>query len=344
MSTWPLPQIVEYLQRWRPDDASARGFGPSIEGLGRTFKAVVVDRAEEFSTEADLLGDMDPTYVRSFLDGIEDAVKAGVSVSWEPLLRLMAAVVEHPFKPDEDIHTWDRDPGWRWARGATVSLLKVGVRDIDNRIPFQRRDAVWQILEPLTRDPDPSPATEANRLDGKPRFHHLSINSNRGTAMHAVVEYALWCRREFEASGTDIESGFDLLPEVRAVLQTHLQPAQDPSLAIRSIYGRWLPWLALLDEKWVIENTSQIFPRAPELSGFRDAAWDTYICWCSPYDHVFREVRGEYEAAVERILARPEVDSHNGERPDQHLGPTLGGPLVAFDSHTLPAGPLVRTS
>ena len=323
MGTWPLAQIVEYLQRWRPDDSSARGFGPSIEGLGRTFKAAVVDRAAEFSTEADLLGDLDPTYVRSFLDGIEDAVKAGVSVSWDPLLRLMASVVEHPFEPDEDVHTWDRDPGWRWARGATASLLQAGVTDSDNRIPFQRRDAVWQILEPLTRDPDPSPATEANRLDGKPRFHNLAINSNRGTAMHAVVAYALWCRRELEADGIDTKPGLDLFPEVRDVLQAHLQPEQDPSLAIRTVYGQWLPWLALLDERWVVENIAQIFPPEPELSAFRDAAWDTYIRWCSPYDPVFRAIRGEYEAAVERVSARPESDSHNDERPDQQLGQHL---------------------
>ncbi|MCY4516163.1 MAG: hypothetical protein OXB99_02870 [Acidimicrobiaceae bacterium] len=323
MRTWPLSQIVEYLQRWRPDDTSARGFGPSIEGLGRTLRSVVVDRATEFSAEADRLHDLDPTYVRSFLDGIEDAVKAGVSVSWEPLLQMMAAVIERPFEPDEDVRRWDRDPGWRWARGATASLIKTGVTDRDNRIPFQWRDAVWHILEPLTSDPDPSPATEATLIDDSPRFHNLSINSNRGTAMHAVVEYALWCRREFEASGADIESGFDLLPEVRTVLQAHLQPEQDPSMAIRTVYGQWLPWLALLDEKWVIENTSQIFPRAPELSGFRDAAWDTYICWCSPYDSVFREIRGEYEAAVERVRAGQNVNHGDDERPELHLGQHL---------------------
>lgn len=323
MGSWPFSQIIEYLQRWRPDDASARGFGPSIEGLGRALRSVVVDRATEFSAEADRLSDLDPTYVRSFLDGIEEAVKAGVSVSWEPLLRLMAAVVEHPFEPDEDDRSWDRDPGWRWARGATASLIETGVADRDNRIPFQWRDAAWQVLEPLTGDPDPSPATEAKRIGGSPRFHNLSINSNRGTAMHAVVEYALWCRRELEASGVDIEAGLELLPEVRTVLQAHLQPEQDPSLAIRTVYGQWLPWLALLDEKWVIENASQIFPRAPELSRFRDAAWDTYVCWCPPYDSVYQAVRSEYEEAVERVPTKRNTGRGNDERPELHLAQHL---------------------
>ena len=322
MGSWSFSEIVGFLQRWLPDDASARGFGPSIEGLGRTLRAVVVDRAAEMSAEADLLGELDPTYVRSFLDGIEEAVKAGVSVSWEPLLRLMTSVLEHPFEPDQDIRSWDRDPGWRWARGATASLIRTGVTRRDNLIPFHQREAVWRILEPLTSDPDPTAATEANRTDGNPRFHDLSINSNRGIAMHAVVEYALWCHRELEASGHDTQAGFELIPEVRAVLRAHLQPQQDPSLAIRTVYGRWLPWLVLLDDRWVVENASQIFPRETELSAFRDAAWDTYIRWCSPYDSVFRAIRAEYEAAVERMPTRQDT-SADDERPDQHLGEHL---------------------
>lgn len=323
MSAWHLSQIVEYLQRWRPDDSSAMGFSPSIEGLGRVFEAVVADRAAEVSASADLLVGLDPTYVRSFMDGIRSAVKDGASVSWEPLLRLMSSAVEHPFEPDREVTVWDRDPGWRWARGAAASLIETGVTDRDNRIPFEHRSAVWQILERLATDPDPSEATEASRMDGNARFFNLSINSNRGTAMHAVIEYALWCCRELEASGHDTAAGFELLPEARALLEAHLQPEHDPSLAIRSVYGRWLSWLALVDERWVVANIHRIFPREPELSAFQDAAWDTYIRWCPPYDPVFRAIRTEYEAAVERVPSRQKSDAGNDDRPDQHLGQHL---------------------
>ena len=79
----------------------------------------------------------------------------------------------------------------------------------------------------------------------------LSINTNRGTAMHAVIETALWVRRELEASGNDVSVGFAAMPEVRDSLDVHLDPRVDPSLAVHAVYGRWLPWLLLLDEAWV---------------------------------------------------------------------------------------------
>ena len=71
----------------------------------------------------------------------------------------------------------------------------------------------------------------------------LSINTNRGTAMHAVIETALWVRRELEASGNDVSVGFAAMPEVRDSLDVHLDPRVDPSLAVHAVYGRWLPWL-----------------------------------------------------------------------------------------------------
>jgi hypothetical protein len=44
------------------------------------------------------------------------------------------------------------------------------------------------------------------------------------------------------------------LPEVKEVLDKHLDKDHEPSLAIRSVYGRWLPWLVLLDSSWVKET------------------------------------------------------------------------------------------
>ena len=51
-----------------------------------------------------------------------------------------------------------------------------------------------------------------------------SINSARGAAMHAVVRYALWVHRAIErdqAAG-GVESNFDGVPEVRDLLELHL--------------------------------------------------------------------------------------------------------------------------
>jgi len=94
---------------------------------------------------------------------------------------------------------------------------------------------VWHILKLLTEDPDPTPEHEARYGGSNMDPATLSINTTRGEAMHAVVSYALWVRRHID-SQADAEDqprrGFDEMPEVREVLDAHLNVAQEPSPAI----------------------------------------------------------------------------------------------------------------
>lgn len=152
--------VIEYLASWEADDDTGWGFGPSIEGLGRTFEGVVSERAAEFAAAAHRIRPLDPTYVRSFLCGLEAAVKADASVPWDQPMRLIASVLEHPFEAEDDTLDRERDPGWSWTRGQAASLIREGVADQDNRVPFELRRAVWGVLEPLTRDPATLPNTE----------------------------------------------------------------------------------------------------------------------------------------------------------------------------------------
>ena len=210
------------------------------------------------------------------------------------------------------------------TRGQAASLIREGVADRDNRIPFELRHAVWSVLETLTRDPSPTPADEATAAGYSSMDPYtLSINMNRSKAMHAVMAYALWCRRELDVRDIDTSSGFELIPEVRTVLEGHLDPDREPSLAVRAVYGKWLPWLILLDERWVADNIARILPPAPELAMLRDAAWNTYVGWCPPFNQAYDALQQEYEAAVERVPSEGTVDFTGDERADAKLGEHL---------------------
>ena len=322
MNEMSVGDVIEHLATWEPGDRTDWDFGPTSEGLGRAFKGAVTSRAAEFAAVADRMKPLDPTYTRHFLSGLEAAVKAGTSVPWEPPIRLMAFVLDQPFEAEDGSPDRDRDAGWNWARGEVATLAQEGVADRDNRIPFELREAIWDVLEPLTRDPNPTPVYEETFGYGSMDSHTMSINVNRGKAMHAVMAYALWCRRELESQGIDAAAGFDLMPEVREVLEEHLDPALDPSLAVRAVYGRWLPWLLLLDEQWVTANIVHILPRSPELAALRDAAWTTYVSWCPPFNPVCEALYDEYEAAVERVPSRAVVGFAN-ESTDAKLGEHL---------------------
>jgi hypothetical protein len=69
--------------------------------------------------------------------------------------------------------------------------------------------------------------------------------------MHIVISYALWVRRQAEAAGAaeTIASGFGSMPEVRRLLEERLDVTIEQSRAIRAVYGQWVPWLVLLDDR-----------------------------------------------------------------------------------------------
>jgi len=143
--------------------------------------------------------------------------------------------------------------------------------------------------------------------------------------MHAAIQYALWIYRHLEKlpdSKERLVRGFDEMPEVREVLDEHLDTSKDPSLAIRAVYGQWLPWLVLLDPVWTKEHVANIFPGTEPERSYRDAAWETYIIFCAPYDNVFEIMGDQYASAVDRLGKTKEKKTwvaDPGERLAEHL-------------------------
>src|SRR5581483_7932524 len=338
-----IAEVIDYLKSWRPSDDP---LGPSPEGLARQLKNVVAAHPGRFTQGVLSFRDVDPTYVRAVLEGLHDAVRERPFV-WEPVLDLCVWIVNQPREiQGRAVKKWDADQDWGPTRSAIARLLMAGLQERESELPLPLRDKVWKILLQLTEDPEPSPQYEREFGGTNMDPVIMSINTVRGEAMHTVVRYALWVRRHIE-KGENAEQrtgrGFGEMPEVREVLESHLDPAHDPALAIRAIYGEWLPWLALLDRSWTIGNLSRIFPEDDNQKDLRNAAWEAYIVFCQPYDDAFDVLKGEYARAVERIGAIPADRQHHGD-PDEHLAEHLmvfywrgkldldeqGGPLRRF--------------
>jgi hypothetical protein len=216
----------------------------------------------------------------------------------------------------------DQDPHWGWARKTAANLLALGFET--NRIPYDLRDLAWAVLEPVTDDPHPGPEDEP-KASGYQDFANYSINTTRGEAMHAVIGYALWVRRAIDKEPDEknrAPKGFDQAPEVREVLDKHLDPAVDPSPTIRSVYGQWFPSLHFLDPDWAKANLERVFPREQDVEELRDAAWKTYIVYCKPFDEAFRILHEQYSNAIDRIGPSPEKEGGR-PAPDEHLAQHL---------------------
>lgn len=318
-----IKDIVALLKDWQPS-GGLLGPSPEPEGLGRVLTAVVAAEPERFAVAAESFHGLNLTYVRALFDGFREAIREKRSFTWKPVLELCHRTSFSLQSPRPDMgRGLARDCSW--TRKAIAALLAGGFEPGASTMPFELRELAWNILCPLTDDEDPTPEDEASQGGSNMDPVTLSINTTRGEAMHAVVRHALWIRRYLEKSPQKKEQlalGFETMPEVREVLDAHLNPALDPSLAIRAVYGQWFPWLALLDQRWAAVNISRIFPTNEAFQDLRDAAWEAYIVFCEPYSEVFEVLGSEYQRAVDQIGNRLPQRRRRGN-PEEHLASHL---------------------
>ena len=297
-------EVAAYLESWQP---TGDPMSPDREGLARVLEEAVARSPSRYLAARDSFVDLPARYVEALVRGVHNSARADRPVDWTAVLEVLAGVVNRPAD--------DRE--WRSARRETASMLAAGLKD--DVISPALRGAVWVLINALADDPDPAPEDEdeaGSNLDPATR----SINCVRGNALHAVIHYALWVYRQM-AGPNRADAGrvsMNTIPEVRRRLDWHLDPANDPSLAVRSVYGRWFPHLALLDAEWARRNVERIFPhRRPAL---RDAAWETYLRYCPAYDTPFRMLHDQYATSVNRLTtSRPPASSPRDD-PGRSLG------------------------
>jgi hypothetical protein len=349
LSALTVEELVRYLAAWAPGDDPVRGASP--EGLGRNLRAVVARNPERYATAAAQFKEIaEPTYIRAIVEGMQGALQEGHSFSWGPIVDLCAWATgkdrEIPGRSAEH-YIMQADQDWGGARASIARLLNGGLTSRTNKTPFELRRQVWQAIEPITADPNPT----WERLtvdDGEDdldfsakamRTHHLlssAINSVRGSAIEAVVRYASWVRSETQTDGLptdDSKFGFAEMPEVQRVLERHLDATVDGSPIIRAQYGEYFSQLEYLDDAWVAAHIPGIFPQDNPL--LRQAAWDAYLSLNVPSSALFAQLRALYAETIEQLDPDNEVRSmeSNPESPiARHLMVLYwGGSIVLED-------------
>ena len=301
LKSMSFDELMEFLKRWDPIESTI--LSPSLEGLGRELSVLVASEPESFAIKAQRFQEVDPTYVYKLLLGFNEALKNNKEFQWPQIIDLCRWVMNQSTdKSEQTTPHKDYNTGWPLVRGVIPILFSTGFKSNTSEIPFDLRTNVWEVLQLLTNDSDPTPEDES--LFGRSNPLTFSINTTRGEAMHAVIYYALWVKRHIGLGHDkmmDIEQGFEGMPEVEEVLNYHLEPTNDPVLAIRAIYGEWLPWLHKLDPQWVVQSKSKIFPMDTSYQELHDVAWESYIIHCAPYINVFEILREEYNYAIDRI-------------------------------------------
>lgn len=322
-----LEKLIEHLRTWQP---SGEWDDPTPRGLGGELAALVVEDPEYYAKHAMEFRGLEATYVRSLLDGFQKALKKK-SFDWTNVLGLCSWAIDQGHEiPGRDPRSFDIDPSWNWCRMQIARLIEDGIREHDKQIPVSLRKEVWEIIEKLAEDPDPKPdheKLESGEFD--PR--HIAINSVRGQSIENVILYALWLFRGLNIDETARAAGsFNQMSEVKQILDRHLNPEIDPSLAVRSVYGLYFPSLHYLDRSWARGSADKIFPTDPSQKNLRDAAWFSYIL-NRVFGTVFEGLKTQYASAVGLIGTTSNINPRQLREPDEHLAGHLMALYISGD-------------
>ena len=235
-----VAEVLKLVREWQPDD---RWGTPTPEGLARLLAEVVAADPARYAAAAVEFADVDPTYARAVIDGLQNALREGRRFEWPPVLELARAALTKPrVIQGRDENNWDIDPGWKWTRKEIAHLL-AGAFRAEPALPLDHADEAFAILRELAKDPNPEPEDEVER-EGAMDPATLSLNTVRGAAFHALMGYVWWRAKSRQAAGLPDEG---LEPKVAELLERHLDPTHEPTQTIRAVYGQWFPYLATVD-------------------------------------------------------------------------------------------------
>ena len=301
---------MSFLAAWEP---TGNLLDPSRFSLASVLGTAVQHAAARRSSEADAFIGLPPVYVAAVISALWIAVREQADLDWQPVLRLCAWADEQAAAELGDPPSVTR-PQWRDSRLNTLRLLEAGFSAAGHPIPAGHREQAWAIIESAWSDPDPAPGDEANADEAGRGPGEQGLEDVRPRALSAAVAYALWVRRNNPDARLD---------EFRRVLDSHLNTEQEPSRAVRWVYGSCFAQLAWLDRSWAVQNAASVFPAQAAERPRWEAARDGYLARSPLVADVCAILDDSYQLAVDR------TDSGASERQAVARADGIGRHLVS---------------
>ncbi len=313
-----VDDLILFLQHWRPGPRTWPP-GPSIDGLTQELQAAVTSDPRHFAERAEDFAPCGRSFVKAILQGLEGALRGGLSFPWASVVRLCAAVASQVVDDTEaDAGVHEEDPSWRWAQRAAASLLLQGLQPTAEELPRSLGEQVLTVLAQLVESPEPTPDDDRQGYgsDGEDPVT-VALNSTRGQALRGLIAYAAWQLRQEgtqpqeppDASGESTparqaESGPEAgLASVPDILDRHLDPTADPSPAVRSVYGQHYPQLLHIMPEWARSRAVRIFGSDTPLDRQQHAAGVAFLAFNQPAPRLLDALSTQYSAWVNAAAA-----------------------------------------
>lgn len=316
-------EFVEAIASYKPDPSR-----PAPWRFDDTYEAaesVIKGDVKRFIKISDQLNKLNKRYVNALIGGADDKANELSAEEIVSVLKLGEAILQEPADSE--------DQYLGWARMSLSRLLHkvVGQKeDKSEYLPKENVEFLAGLFLSLLKDPDPTPEQEKKYGGDNMDAVTLSLNTVRGETLIGFVRFILWMRRS--------NSEEPLIDKAYVELSRHLDTKNDPSLAIRSVYGQMLPYLWVGKKAWAEKNLLKIFSD----DEYGKTAWDSYVSFSQPFTDVLTLIQPVLERQIKHLAISQESEKRSRDAEEQfvhhlmiyywngHLDLSKGSPILTF--------------
>jgi hypothetical protein len=319
--------LVGYLKEWTPPVAGLPFEQPSRTGVAATLREWVSDDPQHASEvlEDFLTTDLDPVYMTSVLDAFSGALKSEKSFDVYAVARAAQWVAENTdalLEVQGDGHS--REATWNWAHMSAARFMTDLLLQ-EKRLDISRSDELFPVVRAMCFLPRPTLEDEVEYKKEASRYASYALNTPRPVGVEAMIRYGRWIK----LATPEAEFTPALLAPVFEVLEQKLDAGQEPSAAVREMFGMQFRTLAWLDLDWFTSVIPKLFPGKD--GKFKDErmldrfAWTAYLQYGGPVRDTVPAMRKRYLLAVRAL--------QKGEDSVRELDRTLAGHLMQYYAH-----------
>jgi len=318
------PDLLAFLAAWKPDTKHKLWpYEQTYSSLGREVAKVIFENLNKFKDVFFNIANMNSGYGYAIVDEFSKLDQRTEEL-WQLIIGLCGKLLEL-----DEIRLADNpgsDDSWYYFKSSLANLIRDSFSNPQKRAPDELFQEVKGILLILVNDPDPNAERDKPPKENSGFWDpsQIALNSIRPIALNTLITYAMEEYKLQYENYTHELGPKRLSADIQQVLDAKLDISNEPSWAIRSVFGERLVNLFWLDKEWTEKNLERIFPSYDddESKWLFTSAMSSYVIFRNFFVEIYGVLKPKYEQAI--------VLFSNGYLWKTHLQPVthLAGHLV----------------
>jgi hypothetical protein len=328
--------LVKYLKEWTPPSTGLPFEQPSRAGVANTLREWVADGPQQASgvLGSFLTTELDPAYITALLDAFASALKTEKLFDVYAVARAAQWVAENTDALTEvDREGWNREATWNWAHMSAARFLSDLFLE-EKCLDLARADELFPAARAVCFLPRPTVEDEAEYKKEPSRYSSYALNTPRPVGVEAMIRYGRWIK----LATPEVEFTPARLAPVFAVLEQKLDAAQEPSAAVREMFGMQFRTVAWLGLEWFLSVIPKLFPGkdgTKEEKTLDRFAWNSYLQYCGPVGETLPATRKRYLMAIKVLQKGDAAVGENDRTLASHLMQYYGHGVIELDDELL---------